>query len=49
MISMKKTSIELPEKLYKKVKLFAVYNDTKIKDVIVQALEDYLDKRGYKL
>jgi len=35
-------NLEVPKELKKKIKLYAVKNDSTIQEVIVEAVEDYL-------
>ena len=35
-----------PEDLHRRAKVFAAQNDTTVKEVIIQALTEYLDKQG---
>ena len=37
-------NIEIPKKLKKEIKLYLANNDGTIKEVVVEALEDYLKK-----
>ena len=45
---MRTTTISLPEELHKRLKLAAVEDDTTARELIRQAVKEYLDRRGRK-
>ena len=42
----KRTSVDLPQDLLRRAKIFALENDTNLRAVFVEALEKYLSKQG---
>jgi hypothetical protein len=41
-----KTSVDIPDNLWKAAKILAVEENKDLRDVIVEALEEYLKKKG---
>ncbi len=43
----KKTTIYIPKDLYRRFKIFSVYEDKTMSELITAALKEYLDEHGY--
>ena len=41
----KNLNIKIPPQIHKRLKLYATFNNTTIKNVVIEAIEDYLNKR----